>query len=137
MGKSVNKVILLGNVGQPPQMKEVGQAKTLRALVTLATNERQKSNGSWIDSTEWHTLVFFGRTAEIVREYVTKGSKILVEGKLHTWSYFDDQNTKRYRTDVIVNELVLLSGTKQQPESGASQPAGEPDNTDIPDDIPF
>ena len=111
MAKSVNKVILIGNLGKDPEVK-VTPSGTPVAKFTLATNERYKDkNGQWQDRTEWHNLVAWQRTAEIIGEYVKKGSKVYVEGRLQTSSW-DDKSTgeKKYRTEIIVNDLVLLSG---------------------------
>ena len=111
MAKSVNKVILLGNVGKDPEIRATGGGTTV-ANFTLATSDRfQDAQGNWQDRTEWHNLVAFTRTAEIVRDYVKKGSKIYVEGKIQTRSWDDKESgQKRYRTEILVNELVLLSG---------------------------
>jgi single-strand DNA-binding protein len=111
MAKSVNKVILLGNVGKDPEMRSTGTG-TVVANFTLATGDRfQDAQGNWQERTEWHNLVAFKRTAEIVRDYVKKGSKLYIEGKIQTRSW-DDKETgaKRYRTEIIVNDLSLLSG---------------------------
>jgi len=111
MAKSVNKVILLGNVGKDPEIRSTGSG-TMVANFTLATSDRfQDAQGNWQDRTEWHNLVAFKRTAEIVRDYVKKGSKLYIEGKIQTRSW-DDKETgaKRYRTEIIVNDLSLLSG---------------------------
>jgi len=111
MAKSVNKVILIGNLGKDPEVK-VTPSGTPVAKFTLATNERYKDkSGQWQDRTEWHNLVAWQRTAEIIGEYVKKGSKVYVEGRLQTSSW-DDKTTgeKKYRTEIIVNDLVLLSG---------------------------
>lgn len=111
MAKSVNKVILLGNVGKDPEMRSTGGG-TLVANFTLATSDRQKDpQGNWQDRTEWHNLVAFTRLAEIVRDYVKKGSKLYVEGKIQTRSWDDKESgAKRYRTEIIVNDISLLSG---------------------------
>lgn len=111
MAKSVNKVILLGNVGKDPEIRSTGGG-TLVANFTLATSDRAKdAQGNWQDRTEWHNLVAFTRLAEIVRDYVKKGSKLYVEGKIQTRSWDDkDTGAKRYRTEIIVNDLSLLSG---------------------------
>src|SRR4051794_21811693 len=109
MSKSVNKVILLGNLGKDPEVKYTPQG-TAVAKFTLATNERYKDKeGNWQDRTEWHNLVAWQRTAEIVGEYLKKGSSVYVEGALRTNSW-DDKETgqKKYRTEIIVNELVML-----------------------------
>jgi len=111
MAKSVNKVILLGNVGKDPEIRSTPNG-VMVANFTLATSDRfQDQQGNWQDRTEWHTLVAFKRTAEIVRDYVKKGTKLYIEGKLQTRSW-DDKETgaKKYRTEIIVNDLSLLSG---------------------------
>ena len=152
MAKSVNKVILLGNVGKDPEMRSTGGG-TLVANFTLATSDRQKdAQGNWQDRTEWHNLVAFTRLAEIVRDYVKKGSKLYVEGKIQTRSW-DDKETgaKRYRTEIVVNDISLLSGREEGGSGGYSrsgssgydqrQPSGNDDvaqQAEISDDdIPF
>ena len=110
-GKSVNKVILLGNLGKDPEVKYTPQG-TAVAKFTIATNERFKDKaGEWQDRTEWHNLVAWARTAEIVGEYLKKGGKVYIEGSLRTSSWDDKQtNQKKYKTEIVVNDLVLLSG---------------------------
>jgi single-strand DNA-binding protein len=89
MAKGVNKVFLLGNVGKEPEIRDTAGG-TLVANFTLATADRQKdAQGNWTDKTEWHTLIAFSRTAEIVRDYVNKGSRLYIEGKLQTRSWDD------------------------------------------------
>jgi single-strand DNA-binding protein len=114
MAKSVNKVILLGNVGKDPEIRSTGGG-TMVANFTLATSDRfQDPQGNWQDRTEWHNLVAFKRTAEIVRDYVKKGSKLYIEGKIQTRSWDDKESgQKRYRTEIIVNDLSLLSGREE------------------------
>src|SRR5580693_7203115 len=114
MARSVNKVTLLGNVGKDPEIRST-PGGTMVANLTLATSDRQKdAQGNWQDRTEWHNLVAFTRTAEIVRDYVKKGSKLYIEGKIQTRSWDDKESgQKRYRTEVIVNELVLLSSREE------------------------
>jgi len=127
MAKSVNKVILLGNVGKDPEIRSTGGG-TMVANFTLATSDRfQDAQGNWQDRTEWHNLVAFKRTAEIVRDYVKKGSKLYIEGKIQTRSWDDkDTGAKRYRTEILVNDLSLLSG---RDEGGASRPANSSGST--------
>ena len=155
MARSVNKVILIGNVGKDPEIRSSANGVAV-ANLTLATSDRfQDAQGNWQDRTEWHTLVAFKRTAEIVRDYVTKGSKLYIEGKLQTRSWEDKETSvKKYRTEIIVNDLVLLSsreeggGAGRPAPSGSSAagfdqrpPAGQDDiaqSTEISDDdIPF
>jgi single-strand DNA-binding protein len=114
MARSVNKVTLLGNVGKDPEIRSSASG-VMVANLTLATSDRfQDPQGNWQDRTEWHTLVAFKRTAEIVRDYVKKGSKLYIEGKLQTRSWDDKESgAKKYRTEIIVNELVLLSSREE------------------------
>jgi single-strand DNA-binding protein len=150
MAKSVNKVILVGNVGKDPEIKFAANGNAI-ASFSLATTDRTKDQGgNWTDRTEWHNLVAFQRTAEIIRDYVKKGSKIYVEGRIQTRSWDDKEtNQKRYRTEIVINDLVLLSG-RGEGDSGGSrsgssydqrQPAHADDlvqSTEITDDdIPF
>src|ERR1700761_1762854 len=152
MAKSVNKVILIGNVGKDPEVKFLPSGQAV-ANFTLATTDRTKDKqGEWQDRTEWHNLTAYQRTAEIIRDYVKKGSKIYVEGRIQTRSW-DDQASgqKRYRTEIIVNDLVLLSGRGEGGDMGGSsrsntasfdqrQPAQHEEfaGTEITDDdIPF
>ncbi len=118
MAKGVNKVMLLGNVGKDPEMR-ASQSGMVIASFSLATADRQKDQtGNWVDKTEWHNLVCFGRTAEIVRDYVKKGTQLFVEGKIQTRSWDDKESgQKKYRTEILVNELSLL-GSRQGGESG-------------------
>src|SRR3954462_12266767 len=111
MAKSVNKVILIGNLGKDPEMRYTPSG-TAVAKFTLATNERFKDkDGAWQDRTEWHNLVAFTRNAEIVGEYLKKGRTVYIEGSLRTSSWDDKEtNQKKYRTEIIVNDLVLLGG---------------------------
>jgi single-strand DNA-binding protein len=119
MAKGVNKVFLLGNVGKDPEMRAT-QGGMVIASFSLATADRKKDGANWVDSTEWHNLVCFGRTAEIVRDYVKKGTQIFVEGKIQTRSWDDKESgQKKYRTEILVNELSLLGG-RQGGEGGGS-----------------
>jgi single-strand DNA-binding protein len=111
MAKSVNRVTLLGNIGKDPEVSFLPSG-TAVAKFGLATSERFKDKGGeWQDRTEWHNVVAFGKLAEIVRDYVKKGNKLYVEGALRTSSW-DDKTSgqKRYKTEIIMNELSLLSG---------------------------
>lgn len=149
MAKSVNKVILLGNVGKDPEIK-FATSGTAIASFSLATSERFKDkSGEWTDRTEWHALTAFGKVAEIIRDYVKKGSKLYVEGSLRTSSWDDKQSgQKRYKTEIVVNDISLLSGREEGSggyrSSSASydqRPASADDlvqSTEITDDdIPF
>ncbi len=120
--KSVNKVILIGNLGKDPEVKYTPSGLPV-AKITLATNERFKDkDGQWQDRTEWHNVVLWQRLAEIAGEYLKKGSKVYIEGRLQTRSW-DDKNTnqKRYMTEVVAQDLVLLGG---RGEGGGEEPGG-------------
>ena len=110
-GKSVNRVILLGNLGKDPEVKYTPSGTPV-AKLALATNERFKDKeGQWQDRTEWHNVVLWQRLAEIAGEYLKKGSKVYIEGKLQTRSWEDKQtNQKKYMTEIVANDLVLLGG---------------------------
>ena len=115
MSRSVNKWIGLGNVGKEPDVKTAGSG-TIVANFSIACSDRRKdAQGNWQDVTEWVDLVAFKRTAEIIRDYVHKGSKVYVEGKLQTRQWEKD-GQKHYRTEVLVNELVLLDGGGKREE---------------------
>ena len=120
--KSVNKVILIGNLGKDPEMKFT-QGGMPVAKFSIATNERFKDKeGNWQDRTEWHNIVAFQRLAEIIGQYLKKGGKCYIEGSLRTGSWDDKETGKKmYKTEIIANELVLLSG---RGEGGGGEHAG-------------
>jgi single-strand DNA-binding protein len=157
MAKGVNKVILLGNVGKDPEIRSTAGGMTV-ASFSLATADRAKDQtGNWVDKTEWHNLVAFNRTAEIVRDYVKKGTQLFIEGKIQTRSWDDKESgQKKYRTEILVNEMSLLGGGPGRGEGGGASsgsssrsnttsyvqrtPAAQPDYADqgiTDDDIPF
>jgi single-strand DNA-binding protein len=142
MAKSVNKVILVGHVGQDPEVKYTASGVPV-AKVSLATNERFKDrNEQWQDRTEWHSVVAWQRLAEIVGEYVRKGTMLYVEGKLQTSTWEDKQTgEKKYRTEVVAREILLLSSRENGPKDRQTTVGDEsmPDSvpTPIDDDIPF
>ncbi len=156
MAKGVNKVFLLGNVGKDPEIRSTAGG-TMVASFSLATADRQKDpQGNWTDKSEWHNLVAFNRTAEIVRDYVKKGTQLYIEGKIQTRSWDDkDSGQKKYRTEILVNELTLLGkpgggsgggesagGYSKSSTTSYDQrtPASQPDYADVgitDDDIPF
>jgi single-strand DNA-binding protein len=142
MAKSVNKVILVGNVGQDPEVKYTANGIPI-AKVSLATNERFKDrNEQWQDRTEWHSIVAWQRLAEIVGEYVRKGSKVYVEGKLQTSTWEDKQTgEKRHRTEIVAREILLLSSRENGQEDRQTN-AGEASTAEsvsaaVDEDIPF
>ena len=112
-GKGINKVILLGHLGKDPELKYTPQGTPV-AKLSLATNDRFKDKeGNWQDRTEWHNITAWGRTAEIAGEYLKKGRQVYIEGALRTHSWDDKQTgQKKYMTEVVVNDLVLLGGSR-------------------------
>lgn len=123
MVRGVNKVFLLGNTAAEPDFRVVANGSNSVATVGLATNESYRDqNGNLQEQTEWHRLVFWGKLAEVVRDYCHKGSQIYVEGKLKTRSYDDQQGIKRYSTEVVVTELHLLSQKSNGSDAGQGYP---------------
>ena len=125
MAKGVNKVFLLGNVGKDPEIRSTAGGMTV-ASFSLATADRTKDpQGNWVDKTEWHNIVCFQRTAEVVRDYVKKGSQILIEGKIQTRSWDDKASgEKKYKTEILCNDLTLLGGKAGGESSGGSNSSG-------------
>jgi len=121
--KSLNRVQLIGNLGKDPEIKYTPQG-TAVAKITIATNERFKDkSGEWQDRTEWHNVVLWQRLAEIAGEYLKKGGKVYIEGRLQTRSW-DDKTSgqKKYMTEVVASDLILLGG---RGEGGASGGGGD------------
>lgn len=142
---SVNKVILLGNLGRDPEVRSTPSGASV-ATVSIATTSRRRdrSSGETIETTEWHRVTFYERLAEIARDYLRKGAPVYVEGRLKYGEYTDPQGVKRYTTDIIASELQML-GTRSGASAGQS-PASAPAPTPAPaasapggmdDDIPF
>ena len=153
-GKSLNRVQLIGNLGKDPEVKYTPQGTPV-AKLTIATNERFKDKaGEWQDRTEWHNVVLWQRLAEIAGEYLKKGGKVYIEGRLQTRSW-DDKTSgeKKYKTEILCNELTLLGGkpagegasTGGYSKSASTSydqrtPANPADYSDVgitDDDIPF
>jgi single-strand DNA-binding protein len=130
MAKSVNKVILLGNVGKDPEIRSLPSGQAV-ASFSIATSDRYKDKqDQWQDRTEWHNLVAFGKLADIIRDYVKKGNKLYVEGSLRTSSW-DDKTSgqKKYKTEVIVSDISLLSGRGEGGEGGSGGSYTKSSNT--------
>ena len=109
MARGVNKVILIGNLGKDPEVRYMANGQAV-ANVTLATSEswKDKNTGEQQEKTEWHRVVFFRRLGEIAGEYLKKGSRIYVEGKLQTKKWQDNQGQDRYTTEIVANEMQML-----------------------------
>lgn len=113
---SVNKAILLGNVGKDPEVRDANGVKV--AQFTLATSERgyTRKDGMQVpERTEWHNIVCWRSLAEIVEKYVRKGAKLYIEGKITTRSWDDQQGTKRYITEIVADNIEMLGGSPQRP----------------------
>jgi len=151
MAKGVNKVILIGNVGKDPDVRYMPNGNAV-ANVTLATSEswKDKNSGETQERTEWHRIVFFRRLAEVVGEYVKKGSKLYVEGKLQTRKWQDQSGQDRYTTEIVADQMQMLdsrggggsSASYDAPNQQGSSAAREPSPAPMPDDgfdddIPF
>lgn len=121
MARSVNKVILLGNLGKDPELRYTPSGQAV-ARFSLATSDRwrDKNSGEWQDRTEWHTVVCWAKLAETVGQYLTKGSSVYIEGRLQTRSWDDKEGKKHYSTEVVANEMVMVGGRN----AGTGAPAG-------------
>ena len=155
MARGVNKVILIGNLGNDPDIRYTGSGAAV-ANISLATAEswKDRETGEQQERTEWHRVVFFGRLAEIVGEYLKKGSQIYIEGRLQTRKWQDKEGNDRYTTEIVANEMQMLgsrgssggsSSYDQTParddtppsEASGSKTAKGGDTDDFDDDIPF
>ena len=147
MARGVNKVILIGNLGKDPEVRYSPNGGAV-ANVTIATSEswKDKNTGEQVDKTEWHRVVFFRRLAEIVGEYLKKGSKVYIEGKLQTRKWQDKDGNDRYTTEVVANEMQMLDsrsgGSANYNQESAAPMASSSNEAPVAaagfdDDIPF
>mgnify|MGYP001338820675 FL=1 len=145
MASGVNKVILVGNLGQKPEMRYTKDQQPI-ANFSIATSEswKDKSSGDMMERTEWHNITFFGRIAEVVERYLDKGSKVYIEGRLQTDKWEDENGNKRSATKIIGSNMQMLDskGGSQSNESfdqsqSASQPVQSQDSQISEEDIPF
>lgn len=151
MARGVNKVILIGNLGNDPEVRYTPNGNAV-ANISLATSEswRDKQSGESQERTEWHRVVFFNRLAEIVGEYLRKGAKVYVEGSLRTRKWTDKTGVERYTTEIVASEMHMLDGKNAGGEKSFSAAPSHPatqqhteiehakhDEPVIDDDIPF
>ena len=155
MSRGINKVILVGNLGNDPDTRYTAGGAAV-ANISLATTDswKDKETGQQQDRTEWHRVVFFGRLAEIVGEYLRKGSQVYVEGRLQTRKWQDKTGNDRYSTEIVANEMQMLGGRGgampgndqasppmsddiSQSGPGSSSSSAPADNEFVDDDIPF
>ena len=122
---SVNKVIIVGNLGRDPEVRYLPSGDAV-ANVTIATSSKYKGkDGNMVEETEWHRVTFFGKLAEIVGQYLKKGRSIYVEGRIKTRKYTDKDGVEKYATDIIANEMQMLGGREGQGEpSGSGEDEG-------------
>lgn len=127
MGRGVNKVILIGNCGQDPETRYTAAGSAI-TNVTIATSEswKDKQTGQKQERTEWHRVVFFNRLAEIAGEYIKKGSKIYVEGKLQTRKWKDQQGQDRYTTEIVASEMQMLDSRETSGQAAQAGLVGGP-----------
>jgi len=145
MSRGVNKVILVGNLGQKPEMRYTA-TQTAVANLSIATTEswKDKESGENRDKTEWHRVVFFGNLAEIAEKYLDKGSSVYIEGKIQTRKWQDKEGKDRWTTEVLGNQLTMLGSRNSSDsieETGNSSDTPFPEDDSGPgltdDDIPF
>ena len=128
---SVNKAILIGNVGKDPEVKELKNGKV--ANMTLATSERYTDkNGDKQEKTEWHSIVFYGKLVDIVEKYVKKGDKLYIEGSITTRKWQDKEGNDRYTTEVKAFNMTMLGGNPNNQSKPATKAPAMAD-----DDLPF
>ena len=136
-GKSLNKVMLIGNLGRDPEVRYLPSGQAV-ANFTIATNERfQDKEGNWKDRAEWHRVVLFGKQAEVAGQYLNKGSKIYVEGRLQTREWEGQDGQKRTTTEIVGANMIMLggkpgAGAEPAPETGEEDSPAPPGNDDIP-----
>jgi len=138
----INKVIIVGTLGKDPEIRYTSDGKAV-ANVSVATSEKwtDKATGQKQEKTEWHRIVAFGRLAEIIGEYLSKGSQVYFEGKLQTRKWQDQNGQDRYTTEIVANDMQMLGGrqqnNQQQTQNHQANSNGSPNYGDFDDDIPF
>lgn len=120
MSKGINKALLLGNLGQDPEVRYT-QSGTAVCNFSMATERSVKKGDEWVPETEWHKLVAWGKLAEVCGEYLSKGSKVHVEGRLQTRSWEDRDGNKRWTTEIVAQEIVFLGGRQDKDTRSSSQ----------------
>ena len=145
MARGVNKVILVGNLGQDPEVKYMPSGQAV-CNISVATTEswNDKNSGEKVEKTEWHRVVFFRRLAEIAGEYLRKGSQVYIEGRLQTRKWQDQSGNDRYTTEIVANDMQMLGGKGGTAMMSEPPASSEPETVtagsaadDFDDDIPF
>lgn len=139
MSRGVNKVILVGNLGQDPETRYVPSGSAITNISVATSEEWKDKQGQKQSRTEWHRIIFFNKLAEIAGEYLRKGSKVYIEGKLQTRKWQDQSGQDRYTTEIVANEMQMLDSRGQQDSQPQGNQQNAPENNfdDFSDDIPF
>ena len=124
MAQGLNKVMLIGRLGIPPELRYTTNGKAVLSL-RLATNEQMKIQGEWQDMVEWHTVVVWGKRAEALNKILDKGSQFYVEGRLQTREWTDRNKNKRYSTEIVSQNIILLN----RKNNGRREDAPPPDDS--------
>jgi single-strand DNA-binding protein len=126
MSKGINKVILVGHLGQDPEIKHMPSGGAVANISVATTDQwKDKQTGEMRDRTEWHRVVFFNRLAEVVAEYLRKGSQVYVEGRLQTRKWQDQNGNDRYTTEIVASEMQMLGGRGGQSAGGDQSFGGQ------------
>ena len=125
--KGVNRVIIIGNLGADPEVSQFQNGGSV-ATIAVATSEKyqNKQTGEWVENTEWHRVKAFGKLAEIIAQYVRKGTPIYIEGKLKTDKYTDKNGIERYATNIIADQMQMLGGNQNAQQNNHQQPQPSP-----------
>jgi single-strand DNA-binding protein len=138
--QGINKVVLIGNVGQDPETKQFESGAKM-AKFSLATNEIYKKDGEKTTNTEWHRVITFKKTADVVEQYVKKGDSLYVEGKLQTRSWEDDSGNKKYMTEIVAFSIQMLGGKSSEQSQEQNGQAQQNNNSNLvpeqEDNLPF
>lgn len=127
---SINKAIIIGNLGNDPEIRYSSGGDAIANMNIATTDSRKDKNGNKQEKTEWHRVVIFGKLAEICGEYLKKGSQVYIEGKLQTRKWTDKSDIERYTTEIVADRMQMLGGNKRSE-------ANKFDALHITDDIPF
>jgi single-strand DNA-binding protein len=117
MGRGLNKVLLIGNLGRDPEMRYTPNGKPVTSFSLAATRNWVSADGERHDETEWFNVVAWGNLAEICNQHLNKGQKVYIEGRLQTRSWEDENGQKHFRTEVVANEMIILTDRPEQLES--------------------
>lgn len=137
-GKSLNKVMLIGNLGRDPEIRYTANGTPVASFSIATTESRKDPEGNVTEKTEWHNIIAWQKLAEICGEWLKKGQKVYIEGSIKSRSYDDKNGVKRYVTEIIAENLIMLSGGKGVSDVGETKPEDElPQSGEKEDDLPF